>query len=176
MNSIDFNLVETAIDLDKFNTDITYPVLFFGTIIKNEYDNRRITLNDQYKPVKFLHLNKDTSSLFPLYGVILEPTPVIKSLQQTILQQEKNGDISLLVYENILNQFDLSCKETYGWFDAGIYPLDFNNLKQICTDSFNEDKRILQHILNLDDTIFDFQKFASLNLFILTPFDPELIK
>ena len=174
--SIDFNLVESTIDLDSFNVDITYPILFFGTIIKNEYDNRRIQLNSEYNPVKFLHFNKDASNLYPFYGLLLEPTNEIKLLQNTIMQQEDNGDVSLLVYENILNQFDLSCKETYGWFDNGVYPIDFSNLKQICVDKFNDDKRILQHILGLDETVFDFQKFASLNLFVLTPFDPELIK
>ena len=49
-----------------------------------------------------------------------------------------------------------------------MYPIDFDNLKSICEDSFNEDKKIFQHLLNIDEKVFDFQKFASLRLFILT--------
>jgi hypothetical protein len=67
-----------------------------------------------------------------------------------------------------LSQFSFSCKETYSFFDKGIYPIDFVNLKSICDDSFNNDKKIFQHILGLDDKVFDFQKFSSLKLFILT--------
>ena len=143
-----------------------YPILFLGFVIKNQYDNMRIELNSKYNPVKFYHVLK--SGVIPLNGIVLTPNDNLKKVIESITNQEKSNNMNLVIYENLISQFNFSCKETYGYFQKGIYPLDFNNLKSVCDDDFNLDKKIFQHLLCIDDSIFDFQKFAALKLFILT--------
>lgn len=167
---IDLKFIEQDPNPDNFSLIelSNYPVLFLGFNIKNEYDNRRIQLNKEFKPVNIVHplgANKDQGVY--LKGLILKPNNTIKQLFSSIATQEKLT-INVVIYENLLNQYNLACKETYSYFAKGLYPVDFNNLKSICEDDFNTDKKIFQHLLNLDEKIFDFQKFSSLKLFMLT--------
>lgn len=166
---ININLVNDAVNTSCFEIIDTkeYPLLFLGYIIKTEYDNKRINLVDKYNPISFLHFSKDKKSAVALKGVKLTPNHQIKELYRGIAAQEKLA-MNLVVYENLLNQYNFACKETYALFSPGMYPIDFNNLKTICEDSFNTDKKIFQHLLGIDEKVFDFQKFSSLKLFILT--------
>ena len=160
---IDISLTDIPVNLSDYKVldNKSYPILCLGFIIKNQYDNERIKINTDYNPVSILHKN------IPFKGIMLTPSPKIRDLFKVIKDQEKNR-ITLKTYENILNQFNFSCKHTYAYFSDHIYPIDFENLKSVCIDSFNTDKKIFQHILNIDEKIFDFQKFSSLKLFILT--------
>jgi len=146
-----------------------YPVLFLGFIIQNEYDNKRITLNPKFNPVKFFHLQKygPTLQILPMNGIFLKPNDNVKKFINALKVQEKTN-MNLVIYENLIFQYNLSCRDTYGLFQRGVYPIDFNNLKTVCDDSFNTDKKIFQHLLNLKEDVFDFQKFASLKLFVLS--------
>lgn len=139
-----------------------FPCLFLGFVIRNEYDNQRLNIDKKYFPIKFKH--KD----IVFYGVKLKPNANIENIINIILQQKKRNNAKLSVYENVLNQFSMSCKNTYRWFIDGIYPIDFDNLKNVCLDDFKDDKKIFQHMLCIDENKFDFQKFASLKLFIFT--------
>ena len=73
---IDISLINTTPNLNEFKTlPYSYPVLFLGLHIKNEYDNCRITLNQEYNPIKFLHFLKvedNSVTCQPLYGIILK--------------------------------------------------------------------------------------------------------
>lgn len=166
---IDFNLIDEPINIENFTVPVKeeYPMLVLGSIIRNEYDNQRIILNEEYHPLNILHYSKDKENVVLLKGVKLQANTIIKNLFSSILNQEKNN-INLITYQNLISQYNLACKETYALFFPGMYPIDFDNLKSICEDSFNEDKKIFQHLLNIDEKVFDFQKFASLRLFILT--------
>jgi hypothetical protein len=148
--------------------DSALPALFFGFIIKTEYDNQRLHIAEQYKPIKFYHRNEKAATVAPLYGILLTPNEYIKNVLNIINEQENKDNITLPIYENILNQFNFSCKETYRLFNRGLYPIDFTNLKDVCVDVFSSDKKIFQHMLALDENVFDFQRFASLKLFLLT--------
>jgi hypothetical protein len=166
---IDIDLTSRPPNSDGFvvpNHD-EYPILFLGFLIKNEYDNQRIEISKAFNPKNIFHLSKDRQTLTALRGIKLKPNSTVHGLIKSIQNQEKLG-ITLVTYQNLLSQFSFSCKETYNFFDKGIYPIDFVNLKSICDDSFNNDKKIFQHILGLDEKVFDFQKFSSLKLFILT--------
>lgn len=167
---IDIDLINDNVDLKDWSvlSDSSYPILFLGFIIENQYDNVRIQLNKDYNPVNIIHKLKNNSKMgIGLKGLILKPNDNVKKLIHSILLQEKNK-INLVVYENLLNQYNFGCKETYKYFVQGMYPIDFNNLKTVCVNEFNNDKKIFQHLLNLDEKNFDFQKFSALKLFILT--------
>ena len=167
---IDIETVNKPIDYEQYNfvSNIKeYPILFLGFVIKNQYDNLRVNLQESYNPINLLHFSKDKQSVTALKGIKLIPNSNVKKLYNAIKMQEQLV-MNLIVYENLLNQYGFACKETYGLYAPGMYPIDFNNLKSICDNDFNNDKKIFQHLLGLDDKIFDFQKFSSLKLFILT--------
>jgi len=160
---IDIELTVKPVEIDDYKAldRNCFPILFLGFIIKNEYDNKRIILNKTFNPVKILHKQK------AFKGIILTANSNVASLINTIRKQEKIH-ITLPLYENILTQYGFTCRETYGSFSENIYPIDFDNLKKVSDDTFNTDKKIFQHLLCLDEKVFDFQKFAALKLFILT--------
>jgi hypothetical protein len=166
---IDIELINNPVKTTSFDIiDINqYPILFLGFIIKNEYDNKRIQLNEKYSPINLLHISKDKKTVIAMKGVKLTPNQNIKNIFNAIKKQEALL-MNLVTYENLLNQYNLFCKETYSYFSLGLYPVDFENLKSVCEDSFNQDKKIFQHLLGLEEKVFDFQKFSSLKLFILT--------
>ena len=51
---IDVSLVEAPVSIDEFiyETPIK-PSIFLGFILKNEYDNKRLHINDKFNPKKF---------------------------------------------------------------------------------------------------------------------------
>jgi len=167
---IDIETVNKPIDYSAYNFVSSlkeYPILFLGFVIKNQYDNLRVNIEENYKPINLLHFSKDRQSVTALKGIKLIPNNNVKKLYNAIKVQEQLA-MNLVIYENLLNQYGFACKETYGLFAPGMYPIDFTNLKSICDNDFNGDKKIFQHLLGLDEKVFDFQKFSSLKLFILT--------
>ena len=117
---IDVSLVEEPVSTDNFSYQIPLvPSVFLGFILKNEYDNKRLHINEKYKPKKFIKIYKI------------------------------NGEMKMLPL-------------------YGIYPIDFNKFRYLTDDKISEDKKILQHMLNLNEDKFDFQKFGSILSLILT--------
>jgi len=168
---IDISLVEEPIAIEEFEKNkINVPCLFLGFIIKNEYDNKRLRINEKYNPKKSLYVyngNKKDLSILPLYGVTFELNDIALSLVKLLDKQEKNDNVNIIVYENLLQQFDLSCNECYGYFSKKIYPIDFKHLRKLTNDDAVKDKKILQHMLDFKENKFDFQKFGSLKILIL---------
>ena len=167
---IDIETVNKPIEYSEYNFVSSlkeYPILFLGFVIKNQYDNLRVNIQEKYDPINLLHYSKDKQSITALKGIKLIPNNNIKKLYNSIKVQEQLT-MNLVTYENLLNHYGFACKETYGLFAPGMYPIDFINLKSICDNDFNGDKKIFQHLLGLDEKVFDFQKFSSLKLFILT--------
>jgi len=167
---IDIENVNKPIDYEQYNFVSSikeYPILFLGFVIKNQYDNLRVNIQEKYQPINLLHFSKDKQSITALKGIKLTPNSMVKKLYNAIKIQEQLV-MNVVMYGNLLNQYGFTCKDTYGLYAPGMYPIDFNNLKSICDNNFNEDKKIFQHLLGLDEKVFDFQKFSSLKLFILS--------
>ena len=167
---IDIETVNKPIEYSEYNFVSSvkeYPILFLGFVIKNQYDHLRVNIEEKYDPINLLHFSKDKQSITALKGIKLTPNANVKKLYNAIRVQEQLA-MNLVVYGNLLNQYGFACKETYGLFAPGMYPIDFSNLKSICDNDFNVDKKIFQHLLGLDEKVFDFQKFSSLKLFILS--------
>ena len=168
---IDVSLVESPVDGDAFSYPIPLqPSIFLGFIIKNEYDNKRLEINEKYNPKKFFRIykNNNKSNMLPLYGICLELNDLGKNIVELISQQEKSYDINLVVYQNLLSEFNLTCNDCYAYFKSGIYPIDFNKFRYLTNDKISKDKKILQHMLNLNESKFDFQKFGSIISLIIT--------
>ena len=168
---IDVSLIESSVSMDDFSYETPLrPSIFLGFIIKNEYDNKRLEINDKYGPKKFVRIYKENgeSKMLPLYGICLELNELGNNIVDLITAQEKSYDINLVVYQNLISEFNLTCNDCYAYFKSGIYPIDFNKFRSITDDKISKDKKILQHMLNLDESKFDFQKFGSILSLILT--------
>jgi len=168
---IDVSLVEQPVNSDDFDCIFEYdkPCLFIGHILKNEYDNQRLKLNDDYHPVKFFAPYNESGEmkLLPLYGILRNLNKHGLEISKIIYEQENRGNINLIIYENIINQFDITCSDCYGYYKERIYPVDFNKFRKLTDDEIATDGKILQHLLNLEDNKFDFQKFGSVVCFLL---------
>ena len=107
---IDVSLVEQPVNSDDFDCIFEYdkPCLFIGHILKNEYDNRRLKLNDDYHPVKFFTPYNESGEmkLLPLYGILRNLNKHGLEISKIIYEQENRGNINLIIYENIINQFE----------------------------------------------------------------------
>ena len=52
---VDIRLVDEPVDIDMFESfDDDLPTLFLGFAIKNEYDHKRLSINEEYNPKKVL--------------------------------------------------------------------------------------------------------------------------
>ena len=69
---------------------------------------------------------------------------------------------------NILSEYNLSCNDCYGYFYKNVYPIDNRHFDKLTDDEIGKDKKIFQHLLNVNENKFDFQKFGSLKLLLLT--------
>lgn len=167
---IDISLVETPVNLDDFETfKEKRPCLFLGFAIKNEYDNQRLRINEEYKPSRQLfafNCKMDEYKLLPLYGLFLQLNDAAKGIANILIEQEKQG-MNINIYSDILNQHNISCKDSYSYLNKNIYPIDFEHFADLTTDKIKDDGKILQHLLELDDNKFDFQKFGAFKLLIL---------
>tara|TARA_R110001583_G_scaffold12055_4_gene53719 strand:+ start:3845 stop:4357 length:513 start_codon:yes stop_codon:yes gene_type:complete len=169
---IDISLIETPVNMDDYNPlDNKFPVLFLGFIIKNEYDNQRLQLNKKMEVEKKVHVwynKKEELKCLPLYGLFLKLNENGNKIANSLKQQRKSGNMNLIVYENILEQYEFTCNDCYGYFDGNVYPVDFKYFDKLTDDKISKDKKILQHLLELDENKFDFQKFGSFITLILT--------
>lgn len=163
---VDISLVDTPINIDSFDSSFRFdkPCLFIGHILKNEYDNQRLQLNDDYDPVKFFitSLHDSEWTIMPLYGILRQLNNKGKQLAKLINEQRTRAGMNMIIYENLINQFDITCNDCYGYYKDNIYPIDFNKFRELTDDEISRDKKILQHLLNLDENKFDFQKFGSI--------------
>lgn len=167
---IDISLVDTAVNIDNYQTfDQNRPCLFLGFAIKNEYDNQRLKISEKYNPSRqlFAFTKKPGEyRVLPLYGLFMELNSKGKELVKTIIDQEKNI-MGIKIYEDILEQYNMSCRDSYSYLNKNIYPIDFEHFTSITDDELINDGKILQHLLELDDNKFDFQKFGAFKLLIL---------
>ncbi len=168
---IDVSLVEAPVSIEEYTNETPLqPSLFLGFIIRNEYDNKRLEINEKYKPSRFIRMYKHKGKIkvLPLYGICLKLNDFGESIANSIKLQEESYDINLVVYQNLLSEFNLTCNDCYGHFESGVYPVDFNKFRYLADGEESQDKKILQHMLNLDEGKFDFQKFGSIISLILT--------
>lgn len=167
---IDITLVDKPVNIENYQPfDRNRPCLFLGFAIKNEYDNQRLKICEKYKPGRYLFSftrKDDDYRLLPLYGLFMDLNKKGKQLVRTIIDQEKNI-MGIKIYEDILEQYDMSCRDSYSYLNKNIYPIDFQHFTSITDDILAQDGKILQHLLELGDNKFDFQKFGAFKLLIL---------
>ena len=171
MGDIDINLASVDCDFSEYTEFKTkLPTLFFGFVIKNEYDNRRFNISEKFNPSRQVFLFErpdETVSLLPLYGTYFKLNSIGRKLASVLLEQDLNRDMDLKSYQNILFEYNVTCNDYYSYLNKRIYPIDFDCLEMITDDENSKDPKILQHLLQLDEDKFDFHKFGAFKLLIL---------
>ena len=169
---VDIRLVEQPVDTDKFESfDGDLPVLFLGFAIKNEYDHKRLSINENYNPKKALiafEKEVDEYAILPLYGLFLKLNKTGKELADTLYKQQTEKAVDISTYEQILDEYDMTCHDAYSYLNKRIFPIDFKAFTHLTDDPIIDDKKILQHLLELDEGEFNFQRFGAFKLLILT--------
>lgn len=170
---IDIALVEQPVDTSSFTMfSGDRPCLFLGFAVKNEYDNQRLHISEEFKPKKQLYAFKKEDngkvqySMIPLYGLFLELSESGMAIAKTLISQDKN-QMHLNLYEDILGEYNFSCNDSYSYLNKGIYPFDFKHFTELTDNEIANDGKILQHMLTIDENKFDFQKFGAFKLLIL---------
>ena len=128
-------------------------------------------LNEKYEPKKSIIVfekTKDDYGVIPLYGIFLELNAVGQKLANTLTDQQKSKKVDISLYEKILDEYGLTCRDAYSYLNKRIFPVDFNGFTKLTNNPITDDKKILQHLLDVDEEEFNFQQFGAFKLLILT--------
>lgn len=167
----DAKLVNTPIDISCYSTfnPENLPCLFIGFITENEYDSQRLKIDVKYNPEKLIYIYERDKEfkVLPLYGLYLPLNQASTDLTKVLLDREATGRMELETYQYILKQHNLSCDDAFYHFNKHVYPIDFKHFKKLTDDTISHDELILQHLLNMNEDEFDFEKFGAFKVAIL---------
>lgn len=93
--------------------------LFIGCLIKSEYDERRIKINENFNPYRVEY----NGNFF--YGCLFEPK---QKFLKTIEKIKEFKSLDLYSYNKILKENQLSCDENFAYFDGNMYPIDGSHI------------------------------------------------
>tara|TARA_R110000824_G_scaffold390012_1_gene586308 strand:+ start:464 stop:1015 length:552 start_codon:yes stop_codon:yes gene_type:complete len=177
---IDLNLTHQEVDPSLFEP-IDYnqiPKLFLGFIIKNNFEFNALQCNDIVKDRA--HLCGFEGQIEPVYlrGIFMDPSPAVEKIIEK-LEQIISIDVNIIFnqYIQILNQFNLSCNNTYAYLMDGIYPIDIIHLNKVTQNKDNQPKSYVEYaseILHEDKVPWFFT--PELKLLILTKSNTYILK
>jgi len=144
---------ELSLDLnyiDHKNLNVDGTSLFYGFQIKNQYDEKRLLIDESLSPIRVQH--KDTDKHF--YGIQLEGNKTYDNLKQHLFYHMSEKEYRLL-----FSEFNIETQNSYELYNFGIFP--FDKLSDLCNLSFesgkffaNTDVPFYQRISGLTPYIF----------------------
>ena len=120
------------------------PKVFLGIKVKNKLDETRFDIKSVYKPKLVAHFKQHTQ-LEPafFYGIEIKPKKRFIKLFQLFNNRlslsRSSYDEFLNTYRMILAEFDLSCRNCYGYLSDGIYPVDIEHLTKISRKDYSKE-------------------------------------
>jgi len=144
---------------------ITEPHTFYGFLIKSQYDEERLKINDKFN-AKYYSVETDNDYV-KLYGIIRP----LDSRYNTLLQELYKLDNSLPkkqlipAYNDILKEYGLYSSENYLNYNLNLYPVD----NEYITELMGENPNGLSgwYLINFDNEIPIFQQIAYSGLYIV---------
>lgn len=142
MNSVD--LIDKPITTKDYHIyDINdLPKLFLGYRVKNKLDEKRLSIKSIYKPKLVSHFTSDKLEPMFFYGIELfaknKFTDLFEILNKEMGTYINNNDEFLNVYKKLLNTYNLSCHNCYGYLADGIYPIDIEHLQDLSRKDFTD--------------------------------------
>lgn len=155
------SLADEELDLSRYASLTKHekiPCLILGTKVKHQYDDRRLVFNSDDKIIT-TRVNNTV-----IRGIELPLNPQFDLLFSQ-LQIISDDNLSAEFYEKLLNSFNLSCSECYGYRRAGVYPVNGDYVKQLSTVQTDTNTYYEQFFTNTADC--SWQGFSYLTLFIL---------
>lgn len=165
MMTLTFNETEKPADFEKFLT-VTYPTFFFGFSIKNQYDQKRLKIKDEFQPKYVFHKygTKMEEMLF-LYGLT---APVTPDLLPYFYPLRENPSMNREQYEAVLNPLDVDCNNCYLFLSKNLYPLNTFYAHRFFTKKPFKDIVTYSEILERDPELPLHHTISSFHLFLLT--------
>jgi len=155
--------------------------LFYGIVLRNEFDTQRVDIKKNFSPKKFYTIAKynDGFEVLYFYGSFIKILPKYKELIQSLNSFNSIKEHSINNYEKILSLYKLSCSDSYRFFAKGIYPINSDYRESLFSKknnfhNFFKAKKDLPFFLtivspvilyfsNMDNNINDFKKYLLLN-------------
>ena len=165
MITLTFNDTERPAHLEKFEK-ITYPTFFFGFIIRNLYDQKRLKIKQEFSPKYLVHKygSKKDEILF-LYGLT---SKVPSDLVSNIYPLQNNPNVNHEQYEAILNRMDVECSDCYLFLNKNLYPINTFYAHRFFTKQNFKNLSTYADILDRDPELPLHHTIASFQLFLLT--------
>jgi len=154
------DMIDHSLAEDK--PQLAYPQLqdgfqdsfFAGHIIKNRYDEERLTISNKFNTSRFSFPTNNGD--YYLYGVVKQASPNHKLISSL----NKKKTINIGEYSGMLTSNGLSCLTCFLHFSPGLYPVDSNYMDHFfpeIDDTFNESSK----------SIPTFQRLGTIYLFAL---------
>jgi len=140
-----FNVEEhiKPLDIKDFEGIVDMPSnsLFYGTILKSNFDLDKCTINNKFKSKKVfavLKVKKGFNIIY-LYGSFLKVKPEYAELLNSLnlFSQIPASKHTLKNYFKMLKVYNLSCDESYLYFNKDIYPID-SSFSNTLFDNFSQ--------------------------------------
>ena len=171
MNLIDISTVDKAVDPASFEliADNEYPICLLGFQIRNKYDQLRLQISEEYKPVDLLHFThypELVSSFFR--GVRLQHN---NETINKLLSDLRGYEFSHMnaagnqPYRSVLNRYDLTCDKNFSLLQSGIFPIDSECLGAITSENIDMHKLYIDIFKNKD--VLYYQAVGYFTIFIL---------
>lgn len=162
---LNFSQTEKPAEFEKFK-EIDYPSFFFGFIVRNEYDQKRLKINDSFSPKYIFHrYGKNMNEMMFLYGLTAK---VNDEILPCIYPLRENPNLNKEQYEACLNQLDVECNDCYLFLSKNLYPINsfyahrfFNSKEFKHLNNFSE-------MLERDPNLAPYHTISSFHLFLLT--------
>lgn len=157
---IDHNLAEVS-PVESY-TKVMCDSIFIGSIIRHQYDERRIHLNSfkQNEPQRLLFCSNNTNIQTYLYGYHLKPRGVDSFLLSKL---KKYTALDTVSYNNILQEFNYTFTESTPKLGCGIYPIDSVHIKKYIPEYS------YQAVIKFDEDLPNFQQFTNILMLALIP-------
>lgn len=170
MTLIDVDNATEPLVLEKFNIiqPSEYPYCLLGFQLKNSYDQERLLVKSKYKIKDVIHLLPTAITTPACFrGMKLNIKPEFSVLINQIGKFNtslKSEDSFLLDYKSLLNKYNLTCNDCWGYLKKGVYPIDGN-----CLNTLSDTKWTLEMLYNdaFVSNVPFFQSFSSFTIFIL---------
>jgi len=167
---LDSSLTEDPVNLEnfKFLNSNDYPYCLVGYEIKNQYDERRLSIPSSHKPLNIAHFEPTNKFALRFFrGSQIRPkarfASLIKQLEDLNLTLQEN--ISPLYYSELLSDYGLNCDGSLYRLGKGVYPINCKCLNDFSLHSYD-----LASLYSGDHTseIMPFQRIAPMNIFVLS--------
>jgi hypothetical protein len=165
---LDTDLVNLPVTTKKYHIyDVdALPVMFLGIKVKNKFDEKRIQIKSKYKPKLVTHFELGRE-LIPihLYGIEIKPKSEYKGLIDHL--NFNHTAITKEQYIDMLNEYDLTCDESYSYLSDGIYPIDVRHIDTISRKGMTSEVQSGFKCMVKKSNIPWYATLLNFNLFIL---------